>query len=258
MSKDYQKLDLIPFGHALLDTLDLDPIYVILVGGNLDKKLLYRWILSYLFFYHAGVASKIAESEDFYRTAQQAQNEKWLRGRERRHFRGKQSQYTLDWMKVAFPQPEKAIESLIGAKTFAQVWMRLDSWPMFGAWAIFKTADLLDRVVGNPVKLDIDDLRFYDAPYEAAKMWFPKWSLKQTVEYVLEQYKDRQAPPRFERPFGILEAETCLCKSASHMNDHYPVGNDTHEISEHLEGWGDLAKELKKHLPKDILNGKKK
>lgn len=252
MKDKYTKLDLIPFGHSLLDTLDLDPIYCMMYDSHLDTKLQYKLILAYILFYHAGVASKIAEAKDFYRTANQAQQEKWPRGRERRHFRGQASQNVLDWFRAAFPNPEKAIEGLLGSKTFPQIYKRMDNWPLFGLWARFKTADLVDRVIGNPIKMDIADLQLYESPVEAAKEWRPNWTLRQVVEYVIDQYKDRLAPPRFDRPIGIFEAETCLCKGASHWHGHYPVGSDTHEINEHLVGWGDLAQELKRHLPKTI------
>src|SRR5689334_9165626 len=74
------------FGNDLLDTLDLDPVYVALHRARLDRATLKRWLLAYLCFYHGGVASRLASAKDFHLEARKAHDEKWPRGRERRHF----------------------------------------------------------------------------------------------------------------------------------------------------------------------------
>jgi hypothetical protein len=57
------------------------------------------------------------------------------------------------------------------------------------------------------------------------------WAYNQLRQH-LGKYK---APPRFERAINIQEIETILCKWKSHMNGHYKVGKDTHEIHEALK-----------------------
>ena len=86
------------FAHELITTEDLDPVYVMWAETAASEDTLKRWLLAYMCFYHCGVASVIAEvpSNDFYVMMQQAQNEKWPRGTERRHFRGEASQMCID------------------------------------------------------------------------------------------------------------------------------------------------------------------
>ena len=41
----------------------------------------------------------------------------------------------------------------------------------------------------------------------------------------------------YERPVGLQEVETILCKWKSHMNGHYPLNNDIMEIRHGLKDW---------------------
>ena len=73
----------------------------------------------------------------------------------------------------------------------------------------------------------------------------PKQVLGEVKAHV-SQYRE---PAAGRRNCGVQEAETVLCKFKSYLNGHYPVGKDTLEIRHALEGWGDTAARLLRHVP---------
>ena len=50
-------LSVYDFGAQLLETKDLDPVYVMLHEADLGKPTLYRWLIAYWAFYHCGTAA---------------------------------------------------------------------------------------------------------------------------------------------------------------------------------------------------------
>jgi hypothetical protein len=237
------------FGRALLDTLDLDPDYVVAYRAKMPRGTLKRWLLAYWCFSHAGVASRIAAADDFHREMWRAQEEQWPRGQARRHFRGQKSADALRWLADHFPEPEKAIDELCEATTFAGVRERILRWPQMGSWAAFKSADMLERVLGHPVAFSLDDLNFYEGPAAGAKLVDAAAPLRQVVEKLIDEFRGRLAPPANDRPVGIQEVETILCKYKSYVSGHYRIGQDREELREALRGWGPLADRLASHLP---------
>lgn len=53
------------------------------------------------------------------------------------------------------------------------------------------------------------------------------------MDYVLSGL-DGQAPPRFDRPLNVQEAETVLCKWKSYSGGHYEIGEDVAACREGL------------------------
>jgi len=237
------------FSLALLNTEDLDPVYCMLWRAGLEPELLNRWLLAYFWFYHAGVASQIAESSDFFHTALWAFDNKWPRGAERRHFRTSQARDSILWFKHTYGTAANAIEAL-GDGTFTQVASRVRAWPMFGPWITFKVADMLERVLARSVSfIDCRLDGVYEEPVEGAKIAAREWgrpglSFSDTVQLLLHAIGSRKAPPRYDRALNIQEIETCFCKFKSHRRGHYAVGKDTKEIFHGLTGRGPLATRL--------------
>lgn len=270
MKQNYKQLGVIKFGKALLETGDLDPIYIMLWKAKLHPNLLKRWLLAYSMFYHAGVASELAQykGEEFYEQADNlaAPEEKTPRGTERRHFRGKACLQSIAYFAKRYPKgPEQALNHLVttskgtvdGVLSLVQ-----RSWPLYGPWVAWKLADLLERLAIAPIKFPIETLNMYSEPTKGAwlaaqrfpKLWSenqddPPPSTEEVVEHLIRMFRKYKAPPRYERPVNVQEIETILCKWKSHLNGHYPIGKDTIEIREALEGWGYLAKKLRRHLP---------
>lgn len=168
------------FGKRLIETGDLDPIYLMLNAGIKDESLLARWCLAYWMFYHAGVASKIAEAESgrFWDLCMGAEDKKWPRGTERRHFRGQAARLAIVSAYNKHPSPEEAVRwAATGFRDprvahlvrnepqhVTEVMARVQAWTGFGPWIAFKIADMLDAVLGFPVDFRNSEHLWYDDP----------------------------------------------------------------------------------------------
>ena len=151
--------------------------------------------------------------------------------------------------------------------SFEQVTKAVKEHTLFGPWIAFKIADMVDRVLGIPVDFEQAHVFMFKDPTKAAIMlWRYKLyagdqsylkvqpkdqgaAIKEVVDYLTKQFSDLKAPPLYDRPIGLQEVETVLCKWKSHMNGHYPLNNDIDEINEGLEGWGDAALEFGSMMP---------
>jgi hypothetical protein len=257
------------FGKQLLETNDLDPIYVMLRRANMEPAILHRWLVAYWCFYHAGVASKMAEAENseaFWCLMERAAANLdgfWPRGTERRHFRGSLAIRSVARLQRRYSMPSLMISYLTSdpyPRTYKQVAKRVEEHTGFGPWIAWKAADMLERCLGWPIQFDESCLLMFDDPQEGAFMagryWgltFPQYSAY--VNYAVERLAqtpgigDVYAPPSFDRKVNIQEFETILCKWKSHKNGKYPIGKDSKEILHHLEGWGTLASSLRGFVP---------
>lgn len=252
------------FGAILLESGDLDPVYIALVKACPEPARLYRWMVAYWCFYSAGFASWASDREgpEFWRVmALAAANDteapcggRWPRGAERRHFRGHKAVGAVDNLRLQFPVPEDlvmyvAVKSCNGAgRSLGAVMDVVQALPMFGEWIAFKVADMLDRCTPYTVSFDGSVFLFKD-PLEGAYMAAEAWGMRgvrdmsrgRVASFVLGELLDKfshyRAPPRYDRPVGINEAETILCKWKSHQKGHYPPGKDTDELRHALPAW---------------------
>jgi hypothetical protein len=217
--------DVCEFGDALIRTGDLDPVYIALVGAELPEPQLCRLLLSYLSFYDLGSAAWLSEREgDDYREAMltAARNKTpsplggryWPRGVERRHFRGQKCVEAVEWLRRTYSEPEAPIRSLLTAKTELDV---IHLWPMFGDWAGFKAADLLDRCYGHPLVFDANIAVLFEEPRQSLGRLAFETSRSDAEIYgdLLAHFGTRTAPPRHERQCGPAEVESVLCKHKS-------------------------------------------
>lgn len=283
MARDYQRHDIYTFGAHLLESGDLDPVYIMLHKAELPRDQMLRWLVAYIYLYHCGAASYISEAEgtEFWgRLMAAAKNdepaptgERWPRGHERRHFRGEAAVKTVKvlWGRY-FDRPEQLVEDVLavcsteGPTPFGVVSKKAQELPHVGSWMGFKFADLVDRVLGMPVDFDHASVFMFDAPKSAALMLWrqhhklpdsakpkdEKAVLDGVVAHLIEHFKSYSAPPFHDRAIALNEAETVLCCWKSHMNGHYPLNNDIDEIGAGLRGWGRTADLLQTHLPKGM------
>lgn len=111
--------DPIEFGTKLIDTLDLDPVYVALEGIT-DPAQKARACVAYWFYYHLGVAAKLSEAPgpDFWK-AVEGVLETAPRGTERRHFRGLKASVAVRLLRARFLKKgvQPLIESLTAPET---------------------------------------------------------------------------------------------------------------------------------------------
>jgi hypothetical protein len=260
----YPKLGIVPFGKHLIESGDLDPVYIALHEAKLEPTLLKRWLLVYWTFYHCGVASYIADADNvelfWERWSLAASNldpapisGRWPRGHERRHMRGMNA--VRCWEAMAgryFEAPERFVDVTVpGPTTCREVIKRVRDHVQFGPWIGFKVADMTERVLGTPVDFTNAEVFIFDDPRKAALLF---WRLSQNqpegarprdegkvlelaVHFLKESFANHVAPPRNDRPIGLQEVETVLCKWKSHLNGHYPLNNDILEIRAGLQPW---------------------
>ncbi len=249
----------VAFGERLIETGDLDPVYIAVVGAALPEPQVARLLLAYWCYYHLGAAAWLSEREDDYwqhmRIAAVNETppswfgpkfERWPRAAERRHFRGQKCVAAIDWLKSA--QPEDRVRALAKMERAEDIMAAVQTWPMFGKWVSFKILDMLYRVYGTSIKIPDNITLMYSAPRKTLELLpenaYPK---------MLQHFSKFKAPPVYDSPCGPLEIETILCKAGSNWNGHYTIGKDTNEVKEGLHGWGKTAEKLMKCLPDEKL-----
>lgn len=282
MERSYARLGIEDFGRHLLDSEDLDPVYTGLVGAGFPPDQLRRWLLAYWCLYHAGAASWISQhkAEDFWLELHKAAlnarpaptGERWPRGHERRHFRGKAAISAASQLQVRYEAtgPEGFIDYVSWMDnaenpkevTCQQVMKRVKEHHLFGSWIGFKVADMLERVMARRVNFDQASVFLFKDPEEAAiRLWRARYrqpekaqprdrrgAIEDGLSYLATTFQDKLAPPLRDRPVGLQELETILCKWKSHQNGHYPLLNDTVEIRQGLEQWAPHSKAAQKML----------
>lgn len=276
-TRDYPRLPIEDFGRQLITSGDLDPIYVMLVRaveqGLMSIPQLHRWLVAYWCFYHAGAAAYLCVNpgaqfwDDMRVAAENVQptplGGRWPRGHERRHFRGKIAQDSLNYLMDRYgDEPEGMIEYITSGHVlgesapqpipFAQIAVKVQEHRGFGPWMGFKIADMVDRVLNVRVEFTNAAVFMFKDPEKAAMMlWeqreghaYPAGSrpkreaiLNGVAGYLERTFSDMTAPPFADRFINIQEVETVLCKWKSHLNGHYPLNNDINEIRAGLTEW---------------------
>jgi hypothetical protein len=280
--RKYPVLDIETFGKHLLESGDLDPIYIALNKMELQSNQLSRWLMAYWCLYHAGTAcymSRLAGDafwDELHKAAANVEltptGTRWPRGHERRHFRGAAATTAVAKLR-ALGDPADIVADIIADQdkdTFANVAGRAQKLPLFGPWISFKICDMLDRLELCAVDFDEAAVFMFTDPTKAAlKLWRLKTGLPEeakprdqakviheVVAYLTDHFKDHSAPPLHDRPVGLQEVETILCKWKSHGNGHYPLNNDIDEIMAGLEPWGkvtDVAELMSACMPKRLV-----
>lgn len=258
----YPVLSVEAFGRQLIETGDLDPVYIALSKVEWDEDQLKRWLVAYWLFYHPGAASYMSEAKDEYfwnRVLNAAKNvspppvgERWPRASERRHFRGEKCVKAVEELRARFPDGASLVDFVAaGAPDYKAVFDRACSLPQFGPWLTFKVADQLERCLGVPIEFDLASVTMFDSPrkgalriarermglVETARIKDEAGTIRQVMEHLIREFSDLSAPPTHDRAIGLQEAETVTCKWLSHVNGHYPIGKDCREIREGLAEW---------------------
>lgn len=249
-------MDYITFGKYLLDTYDLDPLYAILVEVGMPERMLKRFLLGYMIFYSVGVAAKVAESKNFWKSVMQMDIDHAPRGHERRHMRGQAFQNCIQYMMSLNLSPDAIIDRMANGSDFQTISSNVQEFCGFGPWISFKFYDLMDRVLQLATDKEGVDLYMYKDPVKGAALYkfhdqkhkITKQEVHDVVGELLGVYRRYKAPPFLDRPLSVMEIETCMCKAKANFNGHYPLGNDVIEIYHGLEGYGDLAQQLKQSL----------
>lgn len=289
-ARSYAKLTIEEFGLYLIQSRDLDPVYLALhelhEGKIWDTAFRKRWLVAYWCLYHCASACSIAQYEEdefWYHLFLAAENtlpapngKRWQRGHERRHFRGIAATTAVTAYKDRFGQPEGLVDYVTSeGGAYTTVANRACELPLFGPWMSFKICDMTDRVLGIPVDFSQANVFMFKDPVKAAlatyklksgfsledafsdkvKVKNESQAIDEVVGYLTKHFADQLAPPLFDRPVGLQEVETILCKWKSHMNGHYPLNNDIDEINDGLQEWlftsaHDRVAEFMKYVPR--------
>lgn len=230
-------LSIYEFGRQLIDTQDLDPVYVVLYHSEWkDRRQLEKWLLAYFCFYHCGTASWISDQGDYWKAMEVAAGSKaYLRSSERRHFRGSAALKSVAWLR------ERGVPTLFapfhGTLVLKDVMNYVKTWYCFGDWIAFKVADMLERLNLCKVVFKPEDVfSMFESPRKGAEAMaerhgpaigeVPMWAHNK-LKAILGT---KLAPPSLNRPVNIQEYETILCKFSSYLKGHYHVGKDIHEV----------------------------
>lgn len=241
-------MDCFEFGSRLLETNDLDPVYVCLWNAELEENLLKKWLLAYWCYYDMGTVSVICSKPNYWGMMKMAASTKhfYKRGTERRHFRGKNSKESVAYLESV--GVSQLFAPLIRQTTCEGVIREVTRWRGFGPWIGFKVSDMLECLGLAVINFDIDNVFLFEAPQKGAytlrdatvgdasklsRKFLGSWASTIVIEKLSEKFP--LAPPRYSRKFGIQEAETVLCKWKSYLNGHYKIGMDIHHCKKSLE-----------------------
>jgi hypothetical protein len=273
----YDKMTVEEFGRYLIESEDLDPVYVALRNTDWDDDTMIRWLLAYWCFYDAGVACYIADAEtiDGYwaRFEIAAENEittpfgtRWRRASERRHARGKSARKMVDYFRSNYPDPIMLLREMqeLEGRPVAEVLKWAKRHYLFGDWIAFKVADMMEQVLGLNIEFDEAAIFMFDSPAKGASIIADQKGMvfkdqattnEWAIDFLIRTFSDLTAPNGL-RPIGLQEAETVLCKYKSHLSGHYGKLNDIIEIREHLQPWileTALAVDFSRAFPKGTV-----
>lgn len=240
--------DPVIFGRQLIETNDLDPVYVVLHHADLPKTVLRKWLLSYWCFYHSGTASWISEQSDYWSAMMTAARSKeYPRCPERRHFRGKNAEKSVEWLRGH--SVYDLLSPLTGTISVQEAMEYVQTWVGFGPWIAFKVADMVERLGLCKVRFDDAAMFLFDSPQEGAERLLeytgiktvqPQDAGKWAVSWLTKELSKLKAPPRYERLVNAQEIETVLCKWNSHAKGHYEIGEDIEALHKSLS-WRETA-----------------
>jgi hypothetical protein len=261
VARGYPRLDVVTFGRQLLDSQDLDPIYVALIKLRLDKEQLARWLVAYWCFYHAGLASFLSEQENYWSWMNRAavnKDLKYPRGSERRHFRGAPCVRAIAHLSRQYRSPLSMVDHLTGARDVEGVMQLVSEHYMFGSWIGFKVADMLDAVWGHRLEQTKIETFLYDTPRKSIQELqgcgaVPGKSAEEAMQWLQKKLVKSRLPHRPNESPDWFALETIWCKHHSHMTGHYPLNKDIREIRHGLVPWAhqsDTAFSFLQSMPK--------
>lgn len=243
-----EQLGVVEFGRRLLETEDLDPLYVALWKAEMSKAQLCRWLVAYWCYYHAGLCCQLSEvTVGFWAAMHRVAKggKEYPRGTERRHFRGKLAIESVGRLRDRFSMASELVSWLgEGGPTAYGVCARVLSFYGFGEWIKWKVPDMLDRLGLAEVKFVEKDLQLMfstsrDGAKETCEVCgggeqVERKSLRTAHRYLLQHLGKFKAPPLYDRPINVQETETIFCKWHSHRTGRYPVGKDCRDLREGL------------------------
>lgn len=239
----------VAFGRTLVESGDLDPVYIAVAGAKLSLAQRKRFVLAYACLYNVPLAGAMSEQagDAFWNTlTAAAASSDYPRGSERRHWRGAASIASAAHLRATGGSPENVVDMWFGhygaGRRFADVVKRVSPFVGFGPWVTFKIADLGERVLEYPVNFDDCALGVYRDPAQGANLVLygdhsTTADLQDTdaaLRALIASPLGKLVPRPGTRRFNVQEAETVLCKYKSHVKGSYPIGKDSKEYLQAL------------------------
>jgi len=202
------------FGKLVFEIEDADPGYMLLERAPISTDQKQRFLAAWVTFYNPGIAAKACQySGSNFWTYLQQQYPTAKRASERRHFRGAAGRKALGRWQLMFPAPERMSQSMFG-KDYFEVRAKAKSVPQIGDYFIWKLADVQERVFRLPCHFPREAAKFSPkVPQQGARMIEPYMEIADTYDLIskhLNKVLDK-APPRYDRPYNMQEAETVCC-----------------------------------------------
>lgn len=208
-------MNILEFGDAKLLAEDVDPLYIALHQAQLPLSVRRRFTLAEVAYDDAGIAAQIASapSKQFWERMAAAASEK-KRGSPRRYFFPTVALSWIDWARGRYGTGEMAVASLAGM--FADVKREMKPWNGWGPCAMFKLADMAERVCHNQIDFSAVGEREICSNGQVKKGWDKAAaSLHVKPSELLDRLRAHnwatEAPPDYYRSLNAQEWESIVC-----------------------------------------------
>jgi Alpha-glutamyl/putrescinyl thymine pyrophosphorylase clade 2 len=235
------------FAHRLFELEDADPGYMALarVPWPTNKKL--RFMAAWCTFYNPGIAAKAAEytGKDFWDYLFRVYD-KAPRASERRHFRGQAGLKAIRSWENNFHSPERLITSMRG-RTYNEVRRAVRDVAQYGDYFTWKVADVQERVFRIPCDFTGAEEHSPKVPQEGALMIaaedpleLKKATRTGTIKRVYSEVINHlnrlghDAPPWYDRPINMQEAETVCCVYHQYKAGDYTYMSRTAKMTKRI------------------------
>lgn len=265
------------FAEITIKTGDLDPMYQLIYNGRMKygEDWAFNYALFFFMFYDAGQAAAMANAQtelDFWHMVNFG-FDGFKRGTERRHFRGEKARNAM--LKFQHTGSPKKVWNLMADSNVVPWWSSAPGVPSYtrilaninnyfpncqiGPYFAWKAMDLLDRALGKPVRLSLDEALKHmpDEPRAAARHFFPEMTLSEVVIMITGFISQFPAQGEPNRPCGFAEAETILCMMKGFFKTKtHTIGDDIAEKHAQLSGYYEptLTSLLPRKLTQDEVN----
>ena len=199
---------------------------------------------------------------------------RWPRGPRRGHFRDALGREAVVALHERYGgEPEAMVRYICGpaetdrTTTFAELFKRVSAHKGFDEKICFWVADMVDRVLGMQVAFDQGSILRHNEALKAADLAWTRYYKENyrirpgrqerrllVIDGLTQKLSDLTSSPLDDRPVGVQEAATILCKWKRHWRRNYPLFYETREVATALDEWStvtDTAARLRLFLPRN-------
>ena len=246
----------LPWQKFALQTIltdDLDPVYVALSKSDIPEDMLMRWCTAFVTYYHMGIASELCrlKDDDFWQALLKVYDTA-PRAAERRHFRGLAGIKAIKQWMNEYKTPEKFFVACMQPSFMGLLKKGI---PQIGTYFSWKCMDLREAVFGYEVNWSGAEKHMVELPKQGLEIIFPGVKPDVALLKVVNEISWMKAPPRFIRNCGVAEAETIACMIKGYYKNGKAIGADIVDKRQALTGYGFVANEILKHMPKEPFDG---